>query len=65
MGHTRGDPLNASYHTGKQYIWFRGGYLKGFCDKRSFIKRKGWGMPQKDSQSVSLDVSYPKEQKYI
>ena len=60
MEHTPGDPLDVSYHKG-QYIRFRGGDLKGFCDKRSFIKR-GWGMPHGDHKSVSLDGSYPMEQ---
>ena len=50
-------------------IWFRGGDLKGFCDKRSFIKRRGWGMPPPpppgDPQSVPLDGSYLKEQEYV
>ena len=34
-----GRPLDASYHKG-QYVWFRGGDMKDYYDKRSFIKKK-------------------------
>ena len=29
--------MNVSYHKEQQYIWFRGGVLKGFWDIKSFI----------------------------
>ena len=45
-------------------IWFRGGDLNGFWDIWPFITWRGLGIPLEDP-SLSLNVSYHKEQEYI
>ena len=50
--------MDLSYHREHEYIWFEDGNLNGFRDIRRLMKWKGWGMPQEDHQSVSMDASY-------
>ena len=49
VGHAPGDPLStsldASYHKEQEYIWFKGGDLNSFCDIRSSMNCRGWGIP--------------------